>query len=134
MPSIFSKIISREIPAHILYEDDQVIAFLDISPVQPGHTLVVPKQEKENALDQETSDLAACMVAIKILAPAIIRAMQAEGCVISTNIGTAAGQSVFHTHFHIIPRKSNDHLSSWPNAPVSEDTLDAVAKQIKVEL
>ncbi len=131
MPSIFSKIIAREIPGHIVYEDDRVIAFLDIHPVHHGHTLVVPKQEKENALQSDASEIAACWFAIQKIAPAILRATGSEGCNITTNVGQASGQEIFHTHFHIIPRKTGDGLSSWPHVSASQDELAQMAEQIR---
>lgn len=134
MPSLFSKIIAREIPSHILYEDDRVMAFLDIHPTQPGHTLVVPKQEKENALQSEMDDLAACWKVIQKIAPAILRATGAEGCNITTNVGPASGQQIFHTHFHIIPRKPGDGLSSWPHAEITQEELAQTAEQIRTYL
>ncbi|MEK7615396.1 MAG: HIT domain-containing protein, partial [Patescibacteria group bacterium] len=104
MPSIFSKIIAREIPAHIVFEDDHTIAFLDINPVNPGHTLVVPKQESVNALETNPEDLDRAMRVVQTLAPVIVKAVSADGCTITTNVGEASGQTVFHTHIHIIPR------------------------------
>lgn len=130
MSSIFSKIIARELPAHIVYEDEQVIAFLDIFPVVPGHTLVVPKAEKPNALESDATDLAACWRVIQKIAPAIVRATGAEGCVIATNVGEAAGQSVPHAHFHIIPRRKGDGLPSWPNPPAEQDQLEQMQKDV----
>ncbi|MBM5789744.1 HIT family protein [Candidatus Parcubacteria bacterium] len=134
MPSLFTKIIQREIPAHIVYEDDRVIAFLDIFPVADGHTLVVPKHEKPNALASDSNDLADCWRVIQTLAPAILRATGTEGCVVVTNVGEAAGQSVPHTHFHIIPRRKGDGLPAWPNPPVDQDRLARTAEQIKQAL
>lgn len=130
MASIFSKIIARELPAHIVYEDEQIIAFLDIFPVAHGHTIVVPKAEKPNALESDVADIAACWGVIQKIAPAIVRATGAEGCVIVTNVGEAAGQSVPHTHFHIIPRKKGDGLPSWPNPPADQTQLAQIARDI----
>ena len=134
MPSIFSKIINREIPAHIVYEDEHVIAFLDIQPVSPGHTLVVPKQESVNALEATLEDLAHVLRVVQQLAPRIVKTVGAQGCNITTNIGEAAGQSVFHTHFHIIPRFSEDNLSSWPKMSVTQDELAQMAERIREHL
>lgn len=134
MPSLFSRIISRELPAHILYEDDRVIAFLDINPVTIGHTLVVPKSEQTNALESETTDVSACWAVIQKIAPAIVKATHAEGCNVTTNIGEASGQQVFHTHFHIIPRVAGDGLAMWPHTSVTQEELSLTAEQIRSQL
>lgn len=134
MSSIFSKIIAREIPSHILYEDDQVIAFLDINPVSYGHTLVVPKSEKENALQSAIEDVQACWAVIQKITPAILKTTGAEGCNVTTNIGEASGQQIFHTHFHIIPRIKGDGLAMWPRKVVTQEELIDTAKRIRTHL
>lgn len=101
--TIFSKIIAGEIPCHKVYEDDDVLAFLDISPLAEGHTLVIPKQEVAT-LDQLSDDAAA---AIGRVLPRLCRAVMAVTGARDYNIlqnnGAAAHQAVFHVHFHIIP-------------------------------
>lgn len=106
--SIFTKIINREIKSNIVYEDDLVIAFLDISQATKGHTLVVPKVKHENiySLDDE---IGAHLYKVVIkLSKAIKKALNPDGLNIVNNNGIAAGQSVFHYHIHIIPRYLND--------------------------
>ncbi len=134
MPSIFSKIISREIPAHIVYEDENTIAFLDINPVNPGHTLVVPKNEKENLLESSEEDLLRVIQVVRKIAPAIVKAVGAEGFNTETNTGEASGQSVLHTHFHIIPRFINDGHMPWAHTSMDKDELAQVAMKIKNNL
>lgn len=134
MPSIFSKIIAREIPARILYEDDQVIAFLDINPIAPGHTLVVPKNEQPNLLASSEEDLFAVMRVIRLIAPAILKAVGAEGFTTTSATGAVSGQSVFHTHVHIIPRFPNDGHLAWQPTSMSSEALDEVATKIKSQL
>ncbi len=134
MPSVFTKIIQRELPAHILFEDEHTIAFLDINPVSEGHALVVPKFEAQNALESPIEDLDKAMRLVQRLAPVIMRAVKAEGCVISTNVGEAAGQSVPHTHFHIIPRARDDELKPWPHTGATSDQLSMTAEKIKAQL
>lgn len=134
MPSIFSKIISREIPAHIVYEDENTIAFLDINPVNPGHTLVIPKNEKENLLESSEEDLLHVIQVVRKIAPAIVKAVGAEGFNTVTNTGEASGQSVLHTHFHIIPRFKNDGHMPWAHTSMNQDELAQVAIQIKNNL
>ena len=118
--SIFTRIIPAEIPCHRLYEDDFVLAFLDINPLARGHTLVVPKREVER-LDQlrpdEIAQLARCMGE---LGRRIVSATGAEGYNVLQNNGAAAGQVVPHVHFHIIPRRSGDGLGFRWNAHASD--------------
>ena len=113
MDCIFCKIIKGEIPCSKVYEDDKVLCFLDIGPVKKGHTLVVPKKHSATLADDSAEDLAACMKAIKKIAPAIAQAAGADGFNVMNNSGAAAGQAVPHTHFHIIPRHSSDGLRHW---------------------
>lgn len=134
MPSIFSKIISREIPAHIIYEDEHTIAFLDIHPVNPGHTLVVPKQEATNALESSQEAIHHAWDVIQKITPVIIKATGSDACNVTTNIGEAAGQQIFHTHFHIIPRKTGDGHKGWAQQNPSQEELKETAEKIKVKL
>ncbi|MDX9690859.1 MAG: HIT family protein [Acholeplasmataceae bacterium] len=110
MPTIFSKIIRKEIPAHIVYEDDLVVAFLDISQATKGHTLVVPREPFQNIFEMP-EDLAAHVfkVATK-LSTGIKSAFQAIGMNILSNNGEIAGQTVFHFHLHLIPRYEKDEI------------------------
>ena len=111
MNSIFTRIIEREIPAYIVYEDDLVIAFLDISQATKGHTLVVPKAAYEN-LYEMPDELASHVMKISIkLAKAIQKAFKPAGLNLLNNNGEIAGQSVFHFHVHLIPRYENDGVS-----------------------
>lgn len=107
--TIFEKIIDREIPANILYEDDFVIAFMDAFPVARGHALVVPKKPIENIfeLDEETG--AQVMRVITKVSNAVNDAFLPAGLNVIQNNGAYASQSVFHLHFHIIPRYDNEH-------------------------
>ena len=113
-PSIFTRIINGEIPCHKLYEDEYVFAFLDINPFSPGHTLVVPKEQAAtlDALSDESS------AAIGRVLPRISRAiLTATGAVdfnVLQNNGEAAFQSVFHVHFHIIPKLEDGSGLAWP--------------------
>lgn len=116
MKSIFTRIIDREIPAHIVYEDEKVIAFLDISQATKGHTLVVPKEAYSN-LYEMPEELASDVMKVSIrLAKAIKKAFNPEGLNLLNNNGEIAGQSVFHFHVHLIPRyEKNDVLFSFVN-------------------
>ena len=132
--SLFSKIIDREIPGHVVYEDDNVIAFLDINPVNEGHTLVVPKNEKENMMESSEEDIVHVMAVVRKLVPAIMEVTGASGCNVVSNIGASDGQSVFHTHVHIIPRHENDGLQMWPQRSVTSEELSATGERIRKAL
>src|SRR5690554_371986 len=106
--SVFTKIIKREIPSNIVYEDDLVIAFLDISQTTKGHTLVVPKKTYENIYELN-NDIAMHLFKVVVkLSQAIKKALNPDGLNIVNNNGVTAGQSVFHYHIHIIPRYKDD--------------------------
>lgn len=117
MPSVFSKIILKEIPAHFVYEDDFVVAFLDISQATKGHTLVVPKVEYKDIFEvPEKTASHVFGVAVK-LSKAIQKAFGAHGMNVLSNNGEMAGQTVFHFHIHLIPRyeKADDNLFKLKN-------------------
>lgn len=102
--SIFTRIITGEIPCHRVYEDERVIAFLDINPVSPGHTLVVPKEAAET-LDKLSEDSAAAIGrALPRISRAVLKATGAKAFNVLQNNGAGAHQAVFHVHFHIIPK------------------------------
>ncbi|RJQ15703.1 HIT family protein [Candidatus Woesearchaeota archaeon] len=134
MNCIFCKIIKKEIPCNLLYEDESCFVFLDIKPITKGHTLVVPKKHSENLLDIEEKDVLHCMNLIKKLGPKIMKAMKADGFNVGQNNFSAAGQTVMHTHFHIIPRYKNDGLKNWQNKDTSADALLQAEKEIKKAL
>jgi histidine triad (HIT) family protein len=110
MPTIFSKIIAREIPAHIVYEDEFVIAFLDIVQATKGHTLVVPKAEYSDIFDVPEDVLLHVMSVAQKVSKAISIAFQPEGLNILSNNGAVAGQTVFHFHLHLIPRYQREEI------------------------
>lgn len=110
METIFTKIIKREIPAHIVYEDDLVIAFLDITQTTLGHTLVVTKEPYKNIFEVPEDTLKHLIVIVKKLSVAISNAFNASGVNLLNNNGAMAGQTVFHYHVHIIPRFKNDDI------------------------
>ncbi len=115
MSTIFSKIISREIPAEIIYEDDLTLVFLDIKPVNPGHALVIPKQAFENIFDGDPETLGYMMQVAQRVGQAMMRAGLAEGVNLIMNNGIAAGQEVWHAHIHVIPRRDMDNVLPKPN-------------------
>lgn len=134
MSCIFCKIINKEIPAQFIYENDTVIAFLDINPNNPGHSLIVPKEHHEDLLDTPDEILAEIMSKAKAIAPAIVEAVNADGFNTIFNTKPAAGQAVFHTHLHIIPRFKDDGLKHWPTKQLPEGEMNAIQEKIKANL
>lgn len=130
---IFCKIIAGAIPAEKVYEDEHVLAFLDIKPINPGHTLVIPKRHAECLLGTTESEARAVMDAVKKIAPGILRAVGANAFNLSNNCGKAAGQIVLHTHFHLMPRFEGDGYKPWAREDGGKD-LAAVAEKIRKEL
>ncbi len=133
--TIFAKIIRGEIPCHKLYEDELVLAFLDIGPLSRGHALVVPK-EAAVTLDALSDDASA---AIGRVLPRLCRAIkQATGCTafnVLQNNGAAAHQAVFHVHFHIIPKDGEQGLGiRWPAGKLSPEDGAALAASIRAAL
>jgi histidine triad (HIT) family protein len=131
---IFCKIANKEVPAHIVYEDSGHMAFLDRSPVTPGHTLVITKTHCLNMLDASDDSLQKLAVVVKKVARAVLKGAEAHGVNVSMNNGKAAGQLVQHVHWHVIPRFINDGLRHWPHGSYKEGQADEVAKRIRKAL
>ncbi|WP_436854201.1 HIT family protein [Staphylococcus caeli] len=106
--TIFSKILDGEIPSHKVYEDDAVYAFLDISQVTKGHTLLIPKKASANIFETDSETMQHIGAALPKVANAIKSAFNPDGLNIIQNNGEYADQSVFHLHFHLLPRYEND--------------------------
>ena len=135
MNCIFCDIINRKANAEILFENEKVLAFLDIRPVNYGHTLVIPKTHSENFLSVCKEDLLELIKITQVISGAITKSINPDGFNIVTNNGTAAGQSVFHFHFHIIPRFMNDAFSFRPNLKsYSNGTMREFADKIRLEI
>lgn len=108
---IFCKIINNEIPSYKVYEDEYVLAILDISQVCDGHTLILPKKHYDNFLDADLQTINRCMNVIKILSNKYKKILNPKGFNILNNTNEIAGQTVFHLHFHLIPRyDENDEI------------------------
>lgn len=131
MDCIFCKIIAGEIPCHNVFENEHVIAFIDIHPCNPGHTLVVPKQHCENLLETPPDIAHHMMDVVQELAPRVMRAVGAHGFNLGVNTGIASGQAIKHTHAHIIPRFTDDGLRHWPEKVMSQEEFAGVAEKIR---
>ena len=110
---IFCLIASGDIPSAKVYEDDTVLAFLDLSPVHPGHTLVIPKKHYKDMLEVPSELGTAVFAALKKVGAAVVKATGATGFNVMQNNGLSAGQTMFHIHWHIIPRFDGDGLGAW---------------------
>ena len=127
---IFCKIIKGEIPCSKIYEDDKVFAFLDIMPVNPGHTLIVPKKHSENIFDIPEDDLKAVASVMKKVSVAVKKGTGCDGISIAQSNGEAAGQVVPHVHFHVMPRLKGDGLKLWPQRKYKDGELEETKKKI----
>lgn len=131
---IFCDIVAKKIPSDIVFEDDVVLAFLDIHPTNPGHTLVVPKQHVAT-MAEASSELASALAArLPRLTRAVQAASKADGYNVNNNNGTAAGQVVSHLHLHIIPRFSNDGYQAWGHRSYADGEAAQVAAAIREAL
>jgi histidine triad (HIT) family protein len=132
--NVFAKVLRGDIPCHKLYEDDDTLAFLDIMPRSEGHALVITKERARDLFDVSPKALAKLMAVVQKLAPQIKDAAGADGVLIQQFNGAAAGQTVFHLHVHIVPRKAGEALK--PHAGKMEDQakLAATAEKIRKAL
>ena len=136
MATIFSKIIAGEIPCHKVYEDERVLAFLDISPLSPGHTLVIPK-EPAPYLEELSEDSAAALGrALPKIARAVIAATGCKAYNVLQNNRAEAHQAVFHVHFHIIPKPNEDEglEIGWSPGRLDDAAAKALLAKIKAAL
>ena len=117
--NIFAKILRGELPCHKVYEDERALAFLDIMPRAPGHTLVLPKAPARNLLDADPADLGHVMQVAQKIARAAMTVFGADGVTVQQFNESAGGQVVFHLHVHVIPRKQGVPLK--PPASVKEE-------------
>jgi histidine triad (HIT) family protein len=132
MNCIFCKIIAGELPSSKIYEDVDVLAFLDIKPVNPGHTLVIPKKHFESIHDTPDEIVAKMSVVAKKVAGSIQKNLGAEGVNIGMNNGKAAGQIVFHAHIHVMPRYGKDSFQLWAGKEYKNNEREEVAKKVKI--
>jgi len=132
--NIFAKIIRGELPSYKVYEDDKVLAFLDIMPRAPGHTLVLPKAAARNILDIEPDDLAAVALAAQKIAKAAVQVFDADGVTVQQFNEGAGGQVVFHLHLHIIPRKAGVAMKPPASEKEKPDVLSNHALKLAAAL
>jgi histidine triad (HIT) family protein len=132
--NIFAKILRGEIPSHRVYEDDHTVAFMDVMPQAPGHLLVVPKSPSRNMLDADPAVLANTVQVVQKLARAAQEAFEADGITIMQFNEPAAGQTVFHLHFHVVPRHEGQPLKPHSGQMEDGDILKANAEKVRTAL
>ena len=131
---LFCKIVRKEIPAAVVFEDETVVAFLDIKPVNPGHVLVVPRAHAADYASTDDASLRDIAVVAKCVGQAVMRSLQAPGFNIGVNNGRAAGQLVDHMHLHVMPRFEGDGYELWHGKPYAEGEMQEVAEKLKTAL
>jgi len=133
--NIFAKILRGEAPAAKVFEDDAVLAFMDVFPQSRGHTLVIPKAPARNLLDVDPAALSSLIARVQTLARAVREALQPDGLTIMQFNGAAGGQTVYHLHFHIIPRWDGEALKGHGAGGMADPAeLANLASRIAAEL
>ena len=127
---IFCKIIAGEIPSYKVYEDEKILAFLDIKPLSPGHTLVITKKHYQNIEEISEEELSALILAVKKIGHLLKTKLRIDGYNVSTNNDPVAGQEIPHIHFHIIPRSENDGHKPWSRCSCTDQELDDIVSKI----
>lgn len=135
MNCIFCNIIKGKEKAEIIFEDNSTISFLDIRPLNFGHTLVIPKTHYENFYDVKPEDLNSVIKTTQYLTNAILKSLAPDGINIISNNGSAAGQTIYHFHFHIIPRFKTDHFTFRAQVKdYSSGLMKEFADKIRLEI
>lgn len=132
--NIFTKILRGEIPSIKVYEDEHTFAFMDIMPQGDGHTLVIPKAGSRNLLDAAPETLATLIASVQRIAQAVKAAFNADGVYVAQFNEPASGQTVFHLHFHIIPRFEGVALRPHTGNMADKDLLQQQAEKIRAAL
>ena len=128
---LFCKIIAGEIPCFKLFEDDRTLAFMDINPANEGHALVIPKEHAPDVYAVSDAAISATVTTAKKIAAAIDKTLNPDGLNLLQCNGTAAAQSVFHFHMHVLPRREGDELKlNWGLKPGDMDAIGALAERI----
>ncbi len=129
---LFCKIVSGEIPCYKIYEDDYVLAFLDIACDAVGHTVVIPKKHSENIIDADALSLQKLAEACQKISKHYAQNCGFDAVNVVNNSGMSAGQTVMHLHFHIIPRKTGDGLNVWQLCDKQDMNLADIAQKLKL--
>ena len=127
---VFCKIVNGKLPANKVFETKKVLAFLTIEPISRGHLLVIPKEHFQNIYDVKEDYLKEIMVDVKKISICLKKSLGATGINILNANGKDAQQSIFHLHFHLVPRYFNDGLDTWPKSDYKELNLESVRNKI----
>ncbi len=127
---LFCKIVKGELPSSKIYEDEDTLAFLDLFPVNKGHSLVISKEHYETIFDVPAESLAKISSVMKNVADAVKKGVNADGISIAQSNGKDAGQVISHIHFHIMPRFKDDGLKLWPQGKYEEGEMDKFKEDI----
>ncbi|MBI2459617.1 MAG: HIT family protein [Parcubacteria group bacterium] len=133
MSCLFCKIIAGQIPSYKVYEDESTLAFLDINPVNPGHTLVVPKKHFTNIEEADEPTVCQIIKIVKKIGLSFKKNLATPGYNLAVNNDPAAGQIVPHLHFHVMPRLLNDGLRPWPQKKYQANQAEEVLNKIKIK-
>jgi histidine triad (HIT) family protein len=129
---IFCKIVAGELPSQRVYEDERTVAFMDIAPGTRGHLLVIPKDHATDITVIDPEDLAAVTRTAQVMAQRVTERLGADGVNLINSCGAAAWQTVFHLHFHVIPRYRDDPLRlPWTPAPGDQADIAAAAERLR---
>ena len=132
---IFCKMVAGRVPVTKIYEDDDVLSFLDIGPLSDGHTLVIPKQHFARLHDCPAELLGRVCSRLGVIARAVMTAMNCDGYNVLCNNSRAAGQLVDHVHFHIVPRNAGDGIfNRWPAYKYEQGRMEEIAEKIRKNL
>ena len=133
--NVFAMILRGEMPCARVYEDENILAFMDVFPQSRGHTLVIPKTPSRNLLETHAKDVGRLFGTVQRIAKAVNSALTPDGIIITQFNGAPAGQTVFHTHVHIIPRYKNEPASEHVSGDMADiDALEILAAKIRAEL
>ncbi len=132
MACIFCKIINREVPSRIVFEDDYTMVFMDIARDVDGHMVAIPKKHVKNILDCDTDTLNHLMSSVKTVSNHCVDKCGYQGVNLLNASDESAGQSVPHFHIHIIPRKTGDGIDAWPHLPGTTCEIEEIYKKIKI--
>ena len=129
--NVFAKILRGEIPSVKVFEDDKTLAFMDVMPQAEGHVLVIPKEKAENLFDLSPEGAAAMMATTQKVAKAVKKGLEVPGLMLAQLNGAPAGQSVFHVHLHIIPRRGGVDMKLHARDMADPKTLEPIAAKIR---
>lgn len=134
MDCIFCKIVNKEIPAKIIFENDKYLAFLDITPNTIGHTLVIPKEHVDSFSNESDQQAVEHIQAVHKIAPQLVKIVRADGYNVAINNGAAAGQIIMHAHWHIIPRYHHDGLKHFDHSEEAKNKLDDTFNKLNAKI